>query len=143
MSVNFWIKLTSALVLFGLAIASVQLYKSELIRDLRARFLRRKIVPLVQRILPLLVSQAKELQMTDSKLLGGSYDLMRHRADLEGLYQQTKPLFDQERNTIAEFLSRLSQCGRQVDQGHIERIDLENTVLLGQRVIHELTEIGL
>lgn len=128
-----------------MAIVAVQLYKSELIRDIRARFLRRKIVPLVQSMLPLIVEQARSSVYAeqDAKLLGGNYELMRLRADLEVLFQQAKPLFDQERETIAEYLQRLSSLGVQFDNASVERQDLENAVLLGQRVVHELTEIGL
>lgn len=143
MSLNFWIKLISALSLFVLAIGSVQLYKSELVRDLRARFLRRKIVPKVQALIPLIVDQAKFAQHNDTERLGGNYDLMRIRADLEALFLQAKPLFDQERVAFAELLSKLSVLSRQIEQGDIERLDFENTILVGQRVIHELTEIGL
>lgn len=143
MSINFWIKLVSALVLFGMAIASIQLYKSELVRDLRARWLRRKIVPLVQSILPLLIEQAQLSEQSDATMLGHNYELMRQRADLESLFVRAKPLFDQERKTIAELLARLASLTTQFDQQRVVRLDLENTVLLGQRVIQELREIGL
>ncbi len=143
MSLNFWLKLSSAFFLFGMAIAAVQLYKSELVRDFRARRLRRKIVPLVQSLLPLVVQQAAQAEQDNGALLGGSYDLMRHRADLESLYRQAKPLFDQERETIAELLSRLASLSKQFDHGATVRADLENAVLLGQRVVQELSEIGL
>jgi len=68
---------------------------------------------------------------------------MRQRADLEGLFQQAKPLFDQERETIADFLAHLAMLAKQFDSGQAVRHDVENTVLLGQRVVQELTEIGL
>lgn len=145
MSASFWIKLISALTLFVMAIMAVQLYKSELVRNLRARFLRRKIVPMVQSMLPLIVDEARDRVQSeaDSIRLGGSYELMRLRADLEAVFRQAKPLFDQERDTIAEFLQRLSALGRQFDNASVIRQDVENAVLLGQRVVHELTEIGL
>ncbi|GAA6139230.1 hypothetical protein NBRC116583_29770 [Arenicella sp. 4NH20-0111] len=143
MSVNFWIKLISALSLFALALGSVHLYKSELVRDLRARFLRRKIVPKVKQMIPLIVEQAKDAQNGNDQWLGGNYELMRSRADLEVLYQQAKPLFDQERETIAELLTRLSNLTRQLEQGELDRLSFENTVLIAQRVVQELTEIGL
>ncbi len=145
MSASFWIKLASALTLFIMAIMAVQLHKSELIRNLRARFLRRKIVPMVQSMLPLIVEEARNSLKSeaDSKQLGGRYELMRLRADLEAMFRQAKPLFDQERNTIAEFLQRLSALGTQLDSASIVQQDLENTLLLGQRIVHELTEIGL
>ncbi|MBX2849219.1 MAG: hypothetical protein KTR16_12910 [Acidiferrobacterales bacterium] len=140
MSTQFWITLTSALVLFAIAIVAVQIFKSGLIRDLRARSLRRKIVPLVQSMLPMIVEQARVVEATQ---LGGNYDLMRGRATLEALHQRSKPLFDEERTTIAQFLQSLSRLTPQFDQQEVVRVDLENTVLLGQRVVHELTEIGL
>lgn len=76
-------------------------------------------------------------------MLGGNYDLMRQRADLELLFKQAQPLFDQERETIAEFLASLSTLVVKIENDSILRHEVESVVLLGQRVMHELTEIGL
>ena len=143
MSSDFWVKLISAFVLFALGVVAIQLYKSELVRDLRARFLRRKIVPLVQALLPMVAQQISAAQSDEINQNHGQYEFMGYRADLEALYAQAKPLFDQERETIRGFLERLSALSVQLDHGEVDRILHENTVLLGQRVIQELTEIGI
>ncbi len=142
MSVNFWVSFVSAIVLFGLALAALNLHKSELVRNFRARRLRRRIVPMVQGMLPLIADYAKPTtgaleQSPDD------YRLMRYRADLEAVYQQSQPLFDQERVSIAEFLSSLSTLAVQFNQNKLAPSNVENSVLIGQRIVQELTEIGL
>lgn len=142
MSFNFWFNLVLALLLFGLAVLTVQAYKSEMLRGFRARFLRRRIVPVTQTIMSQLLVSARS-DAAGTTLLGGSYELMRARADLESLYRRSKPLFQQERQGIALFLEGLSKVSRQMEQQQNSRQDLEETVLRGQRVVHELTELGL
>ncbi len=131
-----------ALSLFALAIGLLQLYKSELIRGVRARNLRRKIVPLTQSIMALLMSRARA-ENDGQALLEGSYDLMRARADLEQLYKRSKPLFDQERLGITLFLEALTKLSRPIDGQVMPAYELEETVLRGQRVVQELKELGL
>lgn len=142
MSVHFWVTLVSAITLFVFAICAVQLYKSELIRDLRARFLRRKIVPKVQRMLPLLLNHKREL-ISDDEVIAFDYELSSLRADLEGLYAQSASLFNQERQNIAQFLAGLSFIVAQSNRRQLESKEVDSVILVGQRIVQELTEIGL
>lgn len=127
------------MVLFGFAILAVQLYKSELIRDIRARFLRRKLVPKVRAVLPLLLQQAAQPATAETI----DYEVRALRADLESLFGHAKPLFNQERDNLAKFLVGLSYLSAQQGRDQLTPADAQDVVLLGQRVVQELTEIGL
>lgn len=142
MSVHFWVTLASAMTLFLFAICLVQLYKSEHIRDLRARFLRRKIVPKVQRMLPLLLNHKRELT-SDDEGVAFDYELSSLRADLETLYAQSASLFNQERQNIAQFLAGLSFIVAQSNRRQLDLKEVDGVILVGQRIVQELSEIGL
>ena len=105
MSLNFWITLSSALTLFILSLAAIQIYKSGLIRNLLARLLRKKLCPLLNAIVVEL-QRVQVAEFSDNHL---DYVLRRLRAELEILYTKSKPLFDQERLAIEKVLISLSQ----------------------------------
>ena len=99
MSLNFWLTLTSALVLFLIALGIVQVYKSGLVQNIRAQFLRKRLRPLIDQIGGYLIRLSNENLNTSDKsgisdnYVGSEldYSLRRKRAELEYLYSLQNP----------------------------------------------------
>ena len=137
MSLNFWITLSSALTLFILSLAAIQIYKSGLIRNFLARLLRKKLCPLLNAI----VVELQGMQVVEFSDSNSDYVLRMLRAELEILYAKSKPLFDQERLAIEKVLINLSQLSAQFNHSVIDKATLESTILLAQRASADLSEI--
>lgn len=139
MSLNFWITLSSALTLFILSLAAIQIYKSGLIRSFFARLLRKKLCPLLNAI----VAELQRMRVAEFSDSDSDYILRRLRAELEVLYAKSKPLFDQERLAIEKVLINLSQLSAQFNHGAMDKATLESTILLAQRASADLSEIRI
>lgn len=139
MSLNFWLTLSSALILFLLALAAVQIYKSGLIRSFFARLLRKKLCPLLNAI----VTELLRLRLIELPDSNQEYALRRLRAELESLYAKSGSLFDQERSAIEKVLINLSNLSSQVDRNELDKAVLEATILLAQRASADLAEIRI
>lgn len=143
MSLNFWLNLISVFVLFAIAIGAIQLYKSEMLRVLRAKWIRRRIIPMVTEIQGSMRSLYFE-QPTDAYVSESQRrKLSINRANLELVFSRAKPLFKQERDKLEKFLIGLSVISAQEQKGQINTRVIEDSLLLGQQVIHELTELGV
>jgi len=135
MSVNFWVDLLIAILAFLCAIVFVHQYKHGLIRNFRAKRFRRKLVSKLQELVPI----------ATGTFTGSQPDLMylfRIRADIEELLLQGSVLFNEERKALADFMAMLSAVTVKYETGLATPNNIEDVVLVGQRTINELTEIG-
>ena len=139
MSLNFWITLFSALTLFILSLAAIQIYKSGLIRNFLARLLRKKLCPLLNAI----VVELQRMHVAEFIDSDSDYVLRRLRAELEVLYAKSNTLFDQERLAIEKVLVNLSRLSAQFNHGAIDKATLESTILFAQRASADLSEIRI
>lgn len=135
MSVTFWIDLLVALLIFLTAIVFVHQYKHGVIRDFRARRLRRKLVPRLQALLPIVIAKFDAEQPY-------LFQLFSLRADVESLVLQSSVLFDHERTALSEFMAMLSAVIAKYENGVATETNIEDVVLAGQRAIIELKEVG-
>lgn len=149
MSLNFWLTLTSALVLFLIALGIVQVYKSGLVQNIRAQFLRKRLRPVVDQIGSYLIRLANEnSDISDNLNNSGNYvgseldyALRRKRAELEYLYSRTSILYQQERASIDSILASVSKLSFQLENNSVDRHLLESTVLACQRTSIDLAEL--
>ena len=143
MSLYFWLNLISVLVLFAIAIGAIQLYKSEMVRVLRAKWLRRRIIPMVTEIQTAIRSLYYDQHADPTVSETHRRKLRINRANLELVFSRAKPLFKQERDKLEKFLIGLSVISAQEQKGQLSARVIEDSLLLGQQVIHELNELGL
>lgn len=135
MSVNFWIDLLIAILAFLCAILFVHQYKHGLIRDFRAKRLRRKLVSNLQELMPIAADTFTGRQPS-------MMPLFRIRADIDALLIQGTVLFNEERKALADFMAMLSAVTVKYEAGLATANNIEDVVLAGQRTINELNEIG-
>lgn len=143
MSLNFWLNLIAVLVLFVIAIAAIQLYKSEIVRVLRAKWLRRRIIPMVTEIQGSMRSLYFEQSTDPYESESQRRKLSINRANLELVFSRSTPLFKQERDQLEKFLMTLSVVSAQEQKGQLSARIIEDCLLLGQQVVQELTELGV
>lgn len=135
MSLDFWVKLFFALILFVLGLLFINRSKFEFVRKLQAKYLRNRLIPKLKEILPLISTQ---LQSAEPNL----FPLFRLKADIEVLSAKSHSLFAEERTAIANFLANLSTEIANFEAGVSTTKDLEELVLSGQRTVNELVELG-
>lgn len=95
--------------------------------------LRRKAIPKLKAILPMLTS-------TFSADSGDPFPLYRLRADLESICTRADVLYDSERLALVDFLAHLSTVMAGFKEGRENNDQIESLILIGQRAINELTE---
>lgn len=135
MSVQFWINFAVAVVVLILALLFVNRSKFLFIQRLRATWLRKKIIPKMKAILPLIsdVLQADQVNI---------FPLFKLRADLEALVLKSDALFEVERNALIEFLQKLSLQISDIETSSISNNNIEELILSGERTIVELSELA-
>jgi len=134
-STQFWVKLFVALSLLPLTFFTVHSYRKGALRELRAKWLRRKIVASMEALLP-------HVQMLPSNQPANHFPLFRLRAELEQLAAHSDVLLIEEKNRLNLFLANLSALFSLSQTGEASTREMTDVLLLGQRVIHESTELG-
>ena len=135
MSFQFWLKLTVALSLLPITFVTVHSYRKGVIKELRAKLLRRKIITEMESLLPHVLSLGSEAQEDH-------FPLFRVRAKLEHLYTLSDVLLGEEKTRLGLFLGSLSTLFLMSEAGTALSSDAHDVVLQGQRVIHECKELG-
>ena len=135
MSTQFWVKLFLALSLLPLTFFVVHSYRKGVLRELRAKWLRRKIVAVMESLLP-------HIQTLTGYAPADHFPLFRLRAQLEQLYTHSDVLLTEEKARLDDFLARLSTLFSMSEAGTALSSDTNDVVLLGQQVIRESTELG-
>lgn len=143
---QFWLTLTSAMVLFLIALGTVQAYKSGLVENFRAQLLRKRLKPVIDHLVGNLINVSRgDLARSDLDSYIGSeldYSLRRKRAELEHLFSRASVLYPQERDSIDSILAQVSKLSSQFENNAIDPHLLESTILLGQRTAMDLAEIA-
>lgn len=70
------------------------------------------------------------------------FPLFKLKADLESLALKSDVLFDVESHALAEFLTTLSTLISRFEAGLLESNDVDNLLLIGQRVMREVKELA-
>ena len=135
MSTKFWVHLSLALSLLPLTFYVVHSYRKGALKELRAKWLRRKIVATMEAILP-------HVQLLNDQMLANRFPLFRLRAELEQLYTHSDVLLPEEKSRLNLFLANLSALFSSSESGTASTRDMSDVLLLGQRVIHESNELG-
>jgi len=135
LSADFWINLLVALSVFLIGIGFINRSKIEFIRKIRARYLRSKIIPKIQALLPII---AQQLQSDEPDL----FPIFRLKADLESVASRSQSLFFEEREAVNYFLATLSSEIARFEAGNSTDYGIDELVLSGQRAITELVELG-
>ena len=135
MSTQFWVKLFVALSLLPLTFLTVHSYRKGALRELRAKWLRRKIVASMEALLPY-------VQALPNGDRASHFPLFRLRAELEQLATHSDVLLVEEKNRLNLFLANLSTLFSLSETGLASTREMTDVLLLGQRVIHESTELG-
>jgi len=140
MSTQFWLKLLFACLILPLAIFMMKAYRKGVFKELRAKWLRRRIVKVTEALIPQ-ISAFSEIGLREHSS-SDHYILFRLRAELEGLHKQSGVLLGEERVRLAEFLANLSTFVSNSEAGNTVSDDMHELILLGQRVMRESTELG-
>ncbi len=135
MSTKFWVHLSLALSLLPLTFFVVHSYRKGVLKELRAKWLRRKIVTAMEALLP-------HVQMLHIDVMANRFPLFRLRAELEQLYTHCDVLLPEEKTRLGVFLANLSALFSSTESGTATAGDMGEVLLLGQRVIHESNELG-
>lgn len=134
LSLNFWVNLLLALIVFAIALIFINRNKIRAIRNFMADRIRRKAIPTLKAILPIIVSTLQSGQ-------ADMYPLFRLRADLETLCAKSDVLFAEERTALSTFLAKLSSVLTAFKTDSVIQQELDDLILSGQRAIAELSEL--
>ena len=134
MSLQFWINLFLAFCVLLFAVVYINRSKIHFLRKLMASRLRQKILPRMNALMTVLMN-GYQPQSEDKFIL---YKL---KADLEGDVLKADVLFDVERITLADFLTKLSTYMAQCEAEQLSAKQSEDLILTGQRVINEINEL--
>ena len=134
MSLQFWINLFLAFCVLLFAVVYINRSKIHFLRKLMASRLRQKILPRMNALMAVLMN-GYQPQSEDKFIL---YKL---KADLEGDVLKADVLFDVERITLADFLTKLSTYIAQCEAEQLSAKQSEDLILTGQRVINEINEL--
>lgn len=134
MSPQFWINLFLAFCVLLFAVVYINRSKIHFLRKLMASRLRQKILPRMNALMTVLMN-GYQPQSEDKFIL---YKL---KADLEGDVLKADVLFDVERITLADFLTKLSTYIAQCEAEQLSAKQSEDLILTGQRVINEINEL--
>ena len=134
MSLQFWINLFLAFCVLLFAVVYINRSKIHFLRKLMASRLRQKILPRMNALMAILMN-GYQPQSEDKFIL---YKL---KADLEGDVLKADVLFDVERITLADFLTKLSTYMAQCEAEQLSAKQSEDLILTGQRVINEINEL--
>lgn len=136
MSGKFWINLLLALLALPLAVAVMHFYRQGVFREMRAKWLRRKIVVTMQALLPLINASLDEEPTA-------LYYSMRLRGKLEHLLTRSDVLLAEEQTRLADFLTKFATLLAKSKAGFQSSEQVVDVLLLGQRVIRESRELGV
>ena len=131
----------SALVLFGLALAAIQVHKSGVIRRLLAKSLRRKVLPQIEALIAQLV-WLRSINLDEYLGSSKEYYLRRIRADLEAIFAKSWPLLTPERQALEKLLLMTSKISHQIDSRRLDQDLLDATTLHAQRTLVDLQELN-
>jgi len=136
MSLNFWLNLLSAFICLITAIGLIRSWKQGLIRNWRARSLRKRLVPLIQSILGRLIEGQGDSVWQD-------LDFFRLREEVEELHRRSAPLSNEERIGLAAFLGAISTLHTKVTSDSADiKTEHEDVILKGQRIAQDMQEMG-
>ena len=142
MSSAFWVELLLALMGLAGSIFLVLKFKRNLLQRKRARRLRSILVPLVQAVLPELAAQLYTHEMDDNPFQKNGEKITRFCSHLDRWLKESTVLFPEEYATLSQFSSDLALILPSFQAGGPSRLATEELILLGQRVVHEMTENG-
>lgn len=135
LSLSFWGNLLIALVVFIVALIFINRNKIRALRNFMADRVRRKAIPSLKAILPLIISTLQSNQ-------ADMFPLFRLRADLEALCLKSGVLFAEEQTALSTFLAKLSSVLAAFKTGAVDQQQLDDLILSGQRAIAELSEFS-
>ena len=124
-----------ASLLVPLTFFVVHSYRKGVLRELRAKWLRRKIVNAMQALLP-------QIRLLLDEESGNRFPLFRLRAELEQLHSHNNALLDEEKARLSLFLASVSALVSSSEAGSASSVGMNDVIMLGQRIIHESTELG-
>jgi len=134
MSLEFWINLFLAFCVLLSAVVYINRSKIHFLRKLMASRLRQKILPRMNALLTVLIN-GYQPQSEDKFIL---YKL---KADLESDVLKAGVLFDVERETLTDFLTKLSTYIAHCEAEQLSATQNEDLILTGQRVVNEINEL--
>ena len=134
MSSQFWLKLCLSLCFLLCAVIFINRTKIQFIRKLLASHLRHKILPRMKAILSIIGEGYAEQEQA-------KFSLFKLKADLEVYVPKSDVLFDVEKDTLLEFLTKLSRHISMTDNQAVTPALTEELMLCGQRLINEINEL--
>ena len=134
-SLQFWLKLFLAFLILIFALLAINHSKISFIRKIRASRLRARALSIMQLMTPIIASS---LNQSDSDL----FPLFKLRADLELLARKAELLFDVEQRELSGFLTLLSSSIARYESHLLSRREVDELLLLAQRVTREMTELS-
>ena len=134
MSFQFWVNLSLALCFLLAAVLFINRTKVQFIRRIMASRLRQKILPRMEAVLAV-ISQGYHSPESET------YPLFKLKADLEACVLKADVLFDIERTTLADFLTKLSAYIAYNEFQSVSNDKFDDLILCGQRVVNEINEL--
>ena len=134
LSLSFWGNLLIAFVGFAVALIFINRNKIRAVRNFMADRVRRKAIPSLKAILPIIISTLHSNQ-------ADMFPLFRLRADLEALCLKSDVLFSEEQTALSIFLAKLSVVLTAFKSDSVDQQELDDLILSGQRAIAELSEL--
>jgi len=138
----FWVELILALIGLAVSITLVLKFKRNLLQRRKARHLREILVPEVEAVLPELAAQLYMHEKDENPFQYNGEKITQFCGRLDSWLKQSTVLFPEERATLNQFSSELSLILPSFQAGGPSRLATEELILLGQRVVHEMTEHG-
>ena len=137
MSADFWIDLTIALAAFAAVIMALPQFRGRVIRRVKARFLRPRLIASLQRLIGLIAVSIE----ADEQLLAHRSDALQKASDeLDAFLPSESVLYSDERKNLELFRMRLAPMMPDIKLGAPRSRELEDLILLGQRIVSDLRE---
>lgn len=143
LSLNFWVELIALALLFGGLLYLMPRIRSYTIRKEQAVNLRNRISDRIKDCLPDIASSARQgllVSATESSELSAlNFSSQR----LKALMTESSVLYSDERDRVQRFIDALENIKYDFSIGQANKVDVEDLILLGQRILLDLKENGL
>ena len=143
LSLNFWIELIALALLFGLLIYLMPRIRTYSIRKQQAINLRMRISERINASLPVIAVSARQLSDSSSQITPETHALDFAMQRLKALMTEASVLYADERDRVQRFIDALDKVTGDFKAGKSHQTEIEDLLLLGQRILLDLKENGL
>ena len=137
MSLDFWLDLLLAVCVFAAFMLALPQVRMRLLQRLKARVLRPKLAATLQRLLGLMAQSVEPIEVA---LEARSNVLQSAVSDFQAFKPQEIALYSDEQASLERFRVKLFSMLPYIKAGGPRTRELEDLILLGQRIVSDLRE---